>query len=204
LRIQVEFLSRHTVIFLHFLVSKSYRLHLIPTKNYFFFILTILYEKLSATLNDQNKTPYFATFRSTPFETTDQSISFDQMKESDKSGMNKETGVYIVPQEGKYKFEFTGQSTEFDTEVIMRLNGGERSLASSTYLVPRHDETFGAMISISAIVNLKVDNTVDVFLKEGEIQRGGTFSGQFLAPPSPNNTADAPELKRRSNKVRSG
>jgi hypothetical protein len=56
-------------------------------------------------------------------------------------------------------------SAEINTVVSIRLkkdNNFERTLASSSYINARQDYSRGSIITVSATVNLKEGNTVDV------------------------------------------
>ena len=138
------------------------------------------YEDMAAVLKNKTQGPdalYFIGFSSSKFSDAGKPITFDKAQAKDGSGMDKDTGIFTVPKEGKYTFGFFGQSDEINTVVSLHLNGGEKELASSSYLIARQENTRGALIEIKATVNLKKDNTVSVVLKEGEIQRGATFTG---------------------------
>lgn len=52
-------------------------------------------------------------------------------------------------------------------------------MASSSYINARQDYSRGS-ITVSATVNLKEGNAVDVVLNEGEIQGGSQFWGQII------------------------
>jgi hypothetical protein len=99
------------------------------------------------------------------FGNVGKAVSFRESQGNGESWFNRETGVFTVPQDGKYKFRFEGQSAEVNTNVRFRLNG-DKTLASSLYLTARS----GGEISLSATALLETDNTVSVMLDQGGLQ----------------------------------
>ena len=89
--------------------------------------------------------------------------------------MNKQSGVFTAPFNGRYHFSFSGHAYDSDTRVGLRLNSAFTAISAT----PKH----GAL-SITATLNLNQGDRVDTYLDAGSIDSDNNhytvFSGVLL------------------------
>ena len=124
---------------------------------------------------------YFVVGRSTSFDDTTQPISYDQGDEKGDSGLDAINGVFTVPKDGKYVFNFQGASGEANTVLSIRLKDGKKLATTSYTMVARQDISKGGSVSMGTTANLKKGDTVSVVLEEGQLQGDSVFMGKLIS-----------------------
>ena len=86
-------------------------------------------------------------------------------------GMDLKSGVFTSPTNGRYFFSFIAQAGADITQVHLRINGSVIAISDgwSQY----------SMIPLSATLNLRKDDRLDLFLNIGSIFDGGNHYTQF-------------------------
>ena len=120
---------------------------------------------------------YFMATRDSKFSSVGKAITYEKVQRSSMgAAMDETTGVFMVPEDGKYRFVFIALPTNINTVVNLRHNEN-RVLASSSFLTARQDSVDGGILVVASTVNLKKGDKVDVHLQEGEIKTVTSFSG---------------------------
>ena len=108
---------------------------------------------------------YFYVQRSSNFTSTMTVIPWDLEKLNIGRAMNLATGVFTAPVNGRYQFIYnalSGSSATVENDVWLRVNGARFGTSSAP--APNH-----VNMPISATLNLKIGDTVDMVLAYGAL-----------------------------------
>jgi len=117
---------------------------------------------------------HFFVQRSSDFGLNNSAILFDRERLNVGGAMNLATGIFTVPVDGIYHFEFTGLKEVNSTEiyVYLQVNGVEIGRSYVTGGLPN----YLAINGISSSMRLKADDQVRLYKTTGILDDTGSFT----------------------------
>ena len=110
---------------------------------------------------------YFFVERNTAYNSTGTVIPYEKSWLNIGGAMDLATGVFTVPVNGRYQFNFVAITNGDNTAVILRLNGG---IIARGYGGVLYDT-----LTITVTANLKKGDKIETFLAAGSIFDGGNY-----------------------------
>lgn len=149
--------------------------------NFFKFLYQLLFlvsETVYGSVDVKTKSIHFFVQRSTNFNLTNTVIPFDIEWLNEGEAMNLATGIFIVPLDGIYHFQFSALKSvnaSTNTFVFLQVNG----IHISASYAPSELSPYLSLSAIHASLRLKTGDQVCLFKTTGFLADGSNKYTQF-------------------------